>query len=246
MCVDSSSELRMTVLRILDAPAVTDNIRIAHHSTLTHHAERKRSLFAEQLQLFAKCSLDIGFALVEQLDIHEIGGNVREHAHLACPHFVTHRDGGAYHIVDLAAADQRPNILHHGAIAHQHVAEHADLVHKSILDNAVAHEAIVNACRERDIARQQERPIERRQANVAHKDGIADAAGGEVRINQHARPVLTTVAVLLQGGDFFSGEGAELSAVGLRRLQTFGERRQNAVLQHFFQFEQTLHTQKID
>ena len=244
---DRIADLRRALdARMRTNPTVADNIRVAHHGSLAHHAERQRRLFAEQPQLLVERGLDVGFALVEKLHVHEVRGNVREHAHLARTHLVAHRDGRTDHVVNLAAAHQRAHVLHHRAVAYQHVAEHAHLVHQRILDNAVVHQAVVDARRERDIARQQESAVESGQADIAHEDGIAYTAGREIRIDQDAAPVLTTVAVLLQSRDLLCRKGAELSAVGLRRLQSFGKRRQNAVLQHFFQFEQTLHIQKID
>ena len=227
-------------------PAVADNVRVAHHGTLAHHSERECHLGAELLQLLVERRLHIGFGLVEKLHVDKVRGNVREHAHAAPAHLVTHGDGRPYHVVYLAAAHQRADILDNGTAAHEHIAEHRHLVHERVLDYAVAHEAIVHARRERHVARQKERPVKARELHVAHENRIPDTGRVEIRLDLHAVPVLAPVAVTLEGGNLFGSERTELSARGLSGLDTFGQSRQNTVLQHFFQFEQSLHVQKID
>ena len=74
---------------------------------------------------------------------------------------------------------------------------------REALNNAVAHQAIVHARRERHVSRQQERPVERGELHIAHEHGIVDAVGSKIRFDEDAVPVLATVAVLFQCGNTF-------------------------------------------
>ena len=227
-------------------PTVAHDVRVRNHGALTHDGERKRGLLAEQLQLLVESGFDLGFAPVEELHVHEVHRDVGEHAHLARTHLVAHRDGRTYHVVYLAAAHQRAHVVHHGTAADQHVGKHRHLAHERVLDDAVVDEAVVDSRRERHVARQEEGPVEGGQADIAHKHGIVDTLGSEVRLHEDAAPVLATVAILFQCGNLVGIQGAELTARSLGHLEALGQGHQYAVLQHFFKFEQSLHTQKID
>ena len=227
-------------------PAVAYDGRIAHHRALAHHAEGQRHVVAELRKHLVKGFLHVVFGLVEKLHVHEVRRDVREDLHLTSAHLVTYREGRANHVVNLAAAYQRANIINHGTATHQHLAQHGHLVQQGVFHHAVVHHAVVNTRRERHVAGQQESPVKGGQAYVAHKNRIVDAVTGEIRLHLHARPVPAAVPVLLERRNLVVAQGSELSGRGLRRLETLGQREQKAILQHFFQFQQSLHALKID
>ena len=183
---------------------------------------------------------------MEKLGLHQVHGNVREHEKFPTAHLVTHRHGRTDHEVDLAAADQGPHVVDHGAAPHQHVREHGNLIDQGVFHNAVVDQAVVNSRRERNVAGQKKSAVKSGQADIAHKHGALHAGGVKIGLHQHTVPVLATVAVFFQGGHLFGGQVAQFRDRRLDGPEIFGQRRQIACLQHFFQLQQSLHALKID
>ena len=204
-------------------PAVANDGRIAYHRALAHHAKRKRHVRAELRKHLVERLLHVVIGLVEQLHVHEVRRDIREHLDRASAHLVAHRHGVADHVVDLAAAHQGAHVVNHRAAAHQHLAEHRDLVQQGVFHDAVVDHAVVNTRRERHVAREQQRAVEGRQANVAHKNGIMDAVTSEIRLHLDARPVLAAIPVFFKRRNLALAQGAELPGSGLRRLENFGQ-----------------------
>ena len=135
-------------------PAVTNNVCIADHGALAHYAERERSLFAVGLELFVEGCRDFGVRLVEQLCFYKFHGNFGEHGDFTAAHFVAHVHGIPDHVADFSATDDGAHVLDNRAAANQNVAEHGHLMDQCVFDKAIVYKAVVNACRERHVARQ--------------------------------------------------------------------------------------------
>ena len=192
--------------RVRTDPAVTNNVRIADNRTLPDNAERKRGLFAVRLELLRERRSDIGLRLVEKLQVHQLCIDFGEHENAATAHLVTHVHRVADHVANLSATHDRTHVLHHRAAAHQNVAEHGYLVHECIFYEAVMHQAVVNARRERHVARQEKRSEKARQIDLAHERAPNNAVRIEVVFDHDLRPRLGTVTVAFENLDLGLGQ----------------------------------------
>ena len=217
-------------------PTVTNNICVANDGTLAHNTERERHFFAVGFQLFFKRSGNFGISLVEELKIDKVCTDLGEHENTPSAHLVAHVHRVADHVANLSAADNGTHVLQHRGAPHKNVAEHRDTVHQRVFDDAVMHKTIVNAGRERHIARQQERTKKAGQVDRAHKRTAENAVRVEIGLHHDLAPRLGAVAVLFENLDFGFGQRAVFGRSRENSLEIFDGGRQNTVLKHFFQF----------
>ena len=217
-------------------PAVTNDVGVANDSTLAYDTEGECGLFAVGLELFFEGCSDFGVRLVEQLRFYKFHGDFGEHGDFAAAHFVTHVHGVADHVADFSAADNGAYILDHRTTAYQNVAEHGHLMDKRVFDKAVVYKTVVNTCGERYVARQQECPKEFRQEDFAHERRTDNSVRIKVGFDHDLVPGFGAVAILFKNLDLVCGQVAVFCGSGPDALEIFDGGRQNAVLEHFFQF----------